>query len=93
MAADRQSYIGQWLGENTRLVIKPDGTIEYSREETTGDTISTNSVSGPINSFDGASFMVGALGRNTTFEVWEAPHQNGDGTATMTVNGERLTKY
>ncbi len=92
LTADRQNYIGEWLGENTRLLIKPDGTIEYAREEIFGDTTNTNTISGPINSFSAASFSVGVLGQNMRFEISEAPRQNDDGTMTMNVNGERLTK-
>ncbi|MET0753576.1 MAG: hypothetical protein ABWZ66_09390 [Pyrinomonadaceae bacterium] len=92
LTADRQNYIGEWLGENTRLLIKPDGTIEYVREEIVGDTTNTNTISGAINSFSGASFSVGVLGQNTQFEVSEAPRRNDDGAMTMNVNGERLVK-
>jgi hypothetical protein len=92
LTEDRQNYIGEWRGENTRLLIKPDGTIQYEREEITGDTTNTNTVSGPINSFSGASFSVGVFGRNTQFEVSESPRQNDDGTMTLNVNGEQLTK-
>lgn len=92
LTADRQNCIGEWRGENTRLSIKPNGTIEYSREETIGDTTNTNTVSGPINSFSGTSFSVGVLGQNTQFKIAEAPRRNDDGTMTMNVNGEQLTK-
>ncbi|HEX9962787.1 MAG TPA: hypothetical protein VGB00_17785 [Pyrinomonadaceae bacterium] len=90
--ADRQSYIGEWRGANTNLSIKADGAIEYRRSEVVGDTTNTDTVSGPINNFDGASFTVGVLGRNTRFEIVEPPHQNGNGRMTMTVNGERLER-
>lgn len=87
LTADKQIYVGEWHGAKTNLSIKTDGTIEYQREETIGDTTNTDSVSGPINSFDGASFVVGVLGSNTRFEVAETP-VNG----TMIVNGERLER-
>lgn len=89
---DRQNYVGEWRGANTNLLIKPDGTIEYRREEIVGDTTNTDTVSGPINGFDGASFTVGVLGNNTRFEVSEPPQQNGDGGMTMNVNGEQLER-
>ena len=92
LTEDKQNYIGEWLGANTNLLIKADGTVDYVREETIGDTTNTDSVSGPINAFNGASFMVGALGQNTQFEVSQQPHQNGNGKMTMTVNGERLER-
>jgi len=92
LIGDKQNYIGEWRGAKTNLLIKPDGTIEYRREETVGDTTNTDTVSGPINNFDGANFTVGVLGQNTRFEVTEQPRQNGDGGMTMTVNGERLER-
>ena len=92
LTEDKQNYIGEWRGANTNLFIKPDGTIDYRRSELVGDTTNTDSVSGPINSFNGASFMVGVLGSNTRFEVVEPPHQNGNGRLTMTVNGEKLER-
>ncbi len=92
LTEDKQNYIGEWRGANTNLLIKPDGTVEYRREETIGDTTNTDTVSGPINSFYGASFMVGVLGSNTKFEVSEPPHQNSNGGMTMNVNGEQLER-
>lgn len=87
LTGDRQSYVGEWRGECANLLIKPDGTIEYRREETVGDTTNTNTVSGPINAFDGAGFTVGVLGQNTHFAI-DAPPENNS----MTVNGERLER-
>lgn len=87
LTADRQNYIGEWRGAQTNLLIRPDGTIGYRREETIGDTTNSDTVTGPINNFDGASFTVGVLGQNTRFNV-DAPPVNGS----MTVNGERLER-
>lgn len=92
LTGDRQNYIGEWRGANANLLIKPDGAIEYRRSEVVGDTTNTDTVSGPINNFEGASFTVGVLGQNTRFEILEPPHRNGNGRMTMTVNGERLEK-
>ena len=91
LTADKQIYIGEWRGANTELVIKPDGAIDYRREEVTGDTTNTDTVSGPINSFYGASFMVGVLGSNTRFDVSQPPREE-NGVMTMTVNGEKLER-
>lgn len=85
--ADKQNYVGEWRGTHTILLIKPDGIVNYHREETIGDTTNTDSVSGPIKNFDGASFTVGVLGQNTRFEVDAVP-VNGS----MMVNGERLER-
>lgn len=92
LTADKQIYVGEWRGATMNLLIKPDGTIDYRREETIGDTTNTDSVTGPINSFTGASFTVGVLGQNTRFEVDAPPHANGNGRMTMNVNGERLER-
>jgi len=91
LTEDKQNYIGEWRGANTFLLIKPDGTVDYRREETVGDTTNTDSVTGPINAFNGASFIVGALGQNTRFEVSQSPTME-NGAMTMTVNGERLER-
>lgn len=87
LTADRQNYIGEWRGQNTNLKIRSDGTIDYRRTEAVGETTNTDTISGPINAFQGASFTVGILGQNTRFEI-DAPPTNG----TMTVNGERLAR-
>lgn len=87
LADERQNYVGEWRGACANLLVKPDGTIEYRREERIGDTTNTDTASGPINNFDGSSFTVGALGNNTHFQV-DAPPANGS----MTVNGERLER-
>lgn len=87
LTADKQIYIGEWRGQNTSLLIRADGTIDYRREETVGDTTNTDTVTGPINAFQGASFTVGILGQNKRFEI-EAP-PTGDA---ITVNGERLAR-
>ena len=87
LTADKQIYVGEWRGQNTNLLIKADGTIDYRRTQLIGETTNTDTVSGPINAFQGASFTVGILGQNTRFEI-DAPPTNG----TMTVNGERLAR-
>lgn len=91
LTEDKQNYIGEWQGATMNLLIKTDGTVNYVREEIIGDTTNTDTVSGPINSFYGASFMVGVLGQNTQFNVSEPP-RNENGVMTMTVNGERLER-
>lgn len=87
LTADKQNYVGEWRGAYTNLLIRADGTINYRRAETVGETTNTDTISGPINRFDGASFVVGLLGQNTRFEV-AAPPVDG----TMIVNGESLQR-
>jgi hypothetical protein len=91
LTEDRQNYVGEWQGANTNLLIRNDGTVDYQHSETVGDTTNTDSVSGPINLFNGASFMVGALGQNTQFDVSQSPRME-NGVMTMTVNGEKLER-
>jgi len=91
LTEDRQNYVGEWQGASTNLLIRNDGTVDYRREQTVGDMTNTDSVSGPINAFHEGSFMVGALGQNTQFDVSQSPRMEND-TMTMTVNGERLEK-
>lgn len=87
----REAYVGEWRGPTTTLLIKADGTVEYRHEETIGDTTNSESVSGPINAFDGASFTVGVMGNNTHFEVAQPPTYLGDRTV-MILRGEELQK-
>ncbi len=89
---DKQVYVGTWRGPNTDLVIGPDGTVEYRRQETVGDTTNSSSVSGPIDSFDGASFVVGVPGNHTRFDVFGPPEPDDTGQVTMIVNGDRLER-
>jgi hypothetical protein len=56
------------------------------------DATNTESVSSPIDSFDGASFAVGILGKYRRFEVTTPPQPDDAGRMTMTVNGERLER-
>lgn len=91
LTADKAAYIGEWIGAGTRLHIKPDGSIEYSRQTIEDGSTNTRTVTGPINGFDGASFTVGVLGSNTRFNVEAPPSQNGNGW-TMRLNGEELRR-
>ena len=46
LTAETDSYAGQWRGANSALRIKADGTIDYRRQETVGDTTNTEAVIG-----------------------------------------------
>jgi hypothetical protein len=87
ITGDRQVYIGDWHGPNTRLSIMADGTVSYEHSETHDGETNTRTVTGPINAFNGASFTVGVLGQNTTFAIESTP-ANGS----MVVNGELLER-
>jgi hypothetical protein len=92
LSGDRQSYVGRWRSAGTELTISPDGTVEYRHLETVGDTTRSDALSGPIDSFDGASFAVGMLGKTRRFDVTEPPRPADDGRMAMTVDGERLMR-
>lgn len=87
ITSDKQNYVGEWRGANTNLLIKPDGTINYRREQIVGDETNIDTVSGPINAFEGASFTVGVLGQVTYFDIDLPPVDNA-----MKVNGELLER-
>lgn len=81
---DKKEYAGTWAGQDMKLVIQPNGRIEYERGNTT--------VTGPIQKYEGADFTVGAFGLSTTFDVEEVPHQAEDGTWQMKVDGVDLVR-
>lgn len=87
LTGDRQIYVGDWHGPNTRLSIRPDGTVSYEHSETRDGETNAQTVTGPINAFNGESFTVGVPGQTTTFAIESAP-VNGS----MVVNGELLER-
>ena len=91
LPADKQNYIGQWQGDTVRLSISPNGDVDFKQSIVEGSNTRNRSVTGPIKSFDGASFNVGVLGMNTAFNVQQPPQQNGDGW-TMMLDGEELRR-
>ncbi|MCD6066779.1 MAG: hypothetical protein K0S33_1605 [Bacteroidetes bacterium] len=84
----KENYVGMWTSETMTLNIDENGKVEYKRQVT---DVSSKSVNGPIQKFDGDNFVVGALGIETTFVVSKPPHEE-EGTIKMTVDGIELTK-
>ncbi len=81
---DKKEYAGTWAGQDMKLVIQPNGRVEYERDGTT--------ITGPIQKYEGADFVVGAFGLSTTFDVEEVPHQVDDGSWQMKVDGVDLVR-
>jgi predicted amidohydrolase len=84
---DKKDYVGTWRSEIIELRINENGRVEYKKSKNG----MSSSVNGPIQKYDGNSFIVGALGINTTFIVSEAPKEV-NGVWKMTVDGNELTK-
>lgn len=88
MPADKQEYIGVWTSDKISLIITKGCRVEYKKQLS---DVSSKSVNGPIQKFEGNNFVVGALGIKTTFIVTEPPHIEA-GVMKMTVDGEELIK-
>ena len=84
---DKISYGGEWRGTNMRLVITPDGMVEYKRQRDSGSV----EINAPIKRFDGDNIVVGAGPFDTTFVVTKPPYQD-EGRWKMTVDGVELTR-
>jgi hypothetical protein len=84
---EKRSYVGTWQGVGFQLTITDDGGVNYRR--VTGKSSTT--VSGPLKSFKGDDFVVGALFVTTTFEVQDPPYKEGDDWF-MVVDGVELKK-
>ena len=84
---DKQSYAGDWRADNMSLLITASGEMKYERRNGS----SSVSVEGPIQRFEGDSFLVGIGPLHTTFVVNAPPHQE-DESWTMTVDGVQLTR-
>ena len=86
--AGKENYIGTWTSDKITLKISAGGRVDYKKQVS---EVSSTSVNGPIQKFEGDNFVVGALGINTTFVVTQLPHQEA-GVVKMTVDGEELVK-
>ncbi|MDP2387861.1 MAG: hypothetical protein Q8M29_15920 [Bacteroidota bacterium] len=86
--AGKEDYIGTWTSDKITLKITAGGRVDYKKQTS---EVSSTSVNGPIQKFEGNNFIVGALGINTTFIVTNLPHQEA-GVIKMTVDGEELVK-
>jgi len=84
---DKAAYGGEWRGKDMRLVITPEGMVEYKRERGSGSV----EINAPIKRFDGDNIVVGAGPFDTTFVVSKPPYLD-DGRWKMTVDGVELTR-
>jgi len=84
---NKKDIIGFWHSTNMELTIEDNGRVSSKRKS----GMSTTSIEGPIQQFKGNTFVVGALGFNTTFVIQVAPHQE-NGIWKMTVDDEELIK-
>lgn len=85
--ADKKELIGSWYSASMKLNIEENGHVTYERKK----GMSTTSIDGPIQQFNKNTFIVGALGFNTTFVIQVDPHQE-NGVWKMTVDGEELIR-
>jgi uncharacterized protein (DUF2147 family) len=79
--------VGNWTQPNGSLQIFESGQVQYE-ENSKGN----KSIQAPAQSWTDDSFVVGAMGVNTTFKIDAAPHQDPDGVWKMTVDGVEYTK-
>ena len=84
---DKIAYVGTWEGIGFHLTIRENGGIDYRRVNGKYST----SITGPLRSFDGDTFVVGLLFVTTTFEVQHPPYLEGDDWY-MVVDGVELKK-
>jgi hypothetical protein len=87
LPADKTTYVGDWRGPGMSLSISQNGQVEYKRRTSGGN----NSISAPIQRFEGNNFVVGVGFFNTTFVVTKPPHID-DGKWKMTVDGVELVR-
>ena len=84
---DRLAYTGEWQAPNVRLLITPDGHVNYLRQD--GNTKVT--INAPLKRFEGDNFVVGIGPFTTTFVVQKPPH-SVEGRYFMTVDGRELVR-
>jgi len=84
---EKAAYVGEWKSASMALVITQEGRVAYKRVKGS----STTSVEGPIQKFEGDSFIVGIPYLTTKFDVSQPPFQH-DGRWKMVVDGVELTK-
>jgi len=84
---EKIGYAGEWRSREMRLLITPEGHVEYQRREGS----SSKSINAPIQRFEGDNFVVGIGVFNTTFVVSKPPYLD-DGKWKMVVDGVELTR-
>lgn len=84
---DKADYVGEWRSVEMTLRITREGRVEYKRSK----GMTSTSVEGPLQAFEGEDFIVGVSFMTTKFDVSVPPHQDGDDWY-MTVDGVRLKR-
>ncbi len=84
---EKLSYAGEWRAAHMRLLITPQGRVDYERRHDG----SSKSVKAPIQRFEGDDFIVGIGPLSTRFVVSAPPHLEA-GRWKMTVDGVELTR-
>lgn len=83
----RMSYVGEWKGQDMRLVIAASGSVDYVRTRPNGKT----TINAPIKKWEGHDFHVG-VGFLTTRFVVSRPPSEREGVWTMVVDGVELRR-
>jgi hypothetical protein len=86
---DKMEYAGDWRARDMQLVITPGGRCQYKRRREGGNS---NSISAPIQRFEGDNFVVG-VGLFTTTFVVSKPPRLVEGRWRMTVDGVELIRF
>jgi hypothetical protein len=84
---DKAEYVGDWRGPDMRLVITPEGHVNYQRRRGASST----SVNAPLLGFDGDNFSAGMGFLRTTFVVSKPPYRDG-AQWKMVVDGVELVR-
>jgi hypothetical protein len=85
--ADKADYVGDWRGQDMRLVITRDGHVNYERRRGSSST----SVNAPLQGFDGDNFSAGIGFLTTKFIVSKPPYRDGAAWK-MVVDGVELVR-
>ena len=92
---NHKEFIGEWGNDNSTLVIKKDGEVQYKQhikteDKTASSTIKTSAMSdikAPITEFDAQHFQVGQGSLSQNFSITQAPQQK-DGKWQMVLNNQ-----
>lgn len=84
---DRRQYEGEWHNPVMDVVIRPDGSVSYTRRHENH----TTSINAPLKEFDGNDFVVGVAFFTTRFHVTTPPYVV-NGQWRMVVDGQELVR-
>lgn len=84
---DKTAFVGEWKGQNMRLLITKEGRVKYERVKEGA----TTSIDAPLQGFEGDNFSVGVGPLATKFIVTTPPHEYG-AEWKMVVDGVELSR-